>query len=107
MYKIEESTLTLEEIKEAREIVMRSELKVRRTPCFSVKKGEDICLFSEAETLQTTDWSEIWLKCENMQNTGSFKIRGVASQFARAGQYFRDQNIGTPDLVTMSAGGTF
>ena len=105
MYKIEGSTLTLEEIKEAREIVTRSELKVRRTPCFTVKRGEDVSLFSESETLQTSNWSEVWLKCENMQNTGSFKIRGVASQFARAGQYFREQNIGTPDLVTMSAGG--
>ena len=27
-------------------------------------------------------WERAWLKCENFQNTGSFKLRGVAAQFA-------------------------
>ena len=104
MYKVEQNLLTLEEIKEARDIVMNSELNVRRTPCFPVKKGDTISLFSGTETLQKTGWSEVWLKCENMQNTGSFKIRGVASQFARAVRWFNEEKVERAELVTMSAG---
>ena len=104
MYKVEQNLLTLEEIKEARDIVMNSELNVRRTPCFPVKNGDRISLFSGTETLQKTGWSEVWLKCENMQNTGSFKIRGVASQFAKAVQWFSQEKVETAELVTMSAG---
>ena len=104
MYKVEQNLLTLEEIRETRDIVMNSELKVRRTPCFPVKKGDTSSLFSGTETLQKTGWSEVWLKCENMQNTGSFKIRGVASQFAKAAKFFSDEKVETPELVTMSAG---
>ena len=104
MYKVEQNLLTLEEIKEARDIVMNSELNVRRTPCFPVKKGDTVSLFSGTETLQTTNWSEVWLKCENMQNTGSFKIRGVATQFAKAVKFFSEEKVDRPELVTMSAG---
>ena len=104
MYKVEENLLTLEEIKEARDVVRNSELNVRRTPCFPVKNGDVSSLFSETETLHNTDWSEVWLKCENMQNTGSFKIRGVASQFAKAVKFFSEEKVVRPELVTMSAG---
>ena len=104
MYKVEQNLLTLAEIKEARDIVRNSELNVRRTPCFPVKTGDTSSLFSGTETLQTTNWSEVWLKCENMQNTGSFKIRGVATQFAKAVKFFSEENVETPELVTMSAG---
>ena len=103
MYKVEENCLSLQQIKDAREIVRKSELKVRRTPCLPVKTGDEISLFSECEALQRSDWSEVWLKCENMQNTGSFKIRGVAAQFNRAAEFF-SQTEKTPELVTMSAG---
>ena len=104
MYKVEENCLTLDEIKEAREVVMKSELRVRRTPCFPIKSGAVSSLFSESEALEKSDWSEVWLKCENMQNTGSFKIRGVASQFHKAAEYLREKNESSPSLVTMSAG---
>lgn len=33
-------------------------------------------------------WAEVHLKCENMQNTGSFKIRGVAAQFEAVKKLF-------------------
>ena len=104
MYKVEQKLLTLEEIKETRDVVMASELNVRRTPCFPVKKGDMSSLFSGAGTLENTGWAEVWLKCENMQNTGSFKIRGVASQFAKAVKFFSEEKVDRPELVTMSAG---
>ena len=44
-------------------------------------------------------WERAWLKCENFQNTGSFKLRGVAAQFAAL-----DTAAAAAGLVTMSAG---
>ncbi|MGH0139031.1 UNVERIFIED_CONTAM: hypothetical protein FKN15_068162 [Acipenser sinensis] len=78
--------LTLEMLKEARDTVMNSPLGVVNTPL--------IPLSQTALPLDVT--YNLYIKMENMQRTGSFKIRGVANQFARRpkGGHF----------VTMSAG---
>ena len=49
-------------------------------------------------------WSQIWLKCENLQNTGSFKIRGVANQFEDLRIRFKNDGNKEQEIVTMSAG---
>jgi len=62
-------------------------------------------LFSNLGTFNQQDWSKVYLKCENLQNTGSFKLRGVSTQFAAAMKGFsREQKSGEVELVTMSAG---
>ncbi|XP_069086204.1 L-threonine ammonia-lyase-like isoform X2 [Pleurodeles waltl] len=70
---------------EARQRVKDSPLKVVRTPLINIKET----------TLSLKAECNLFLKLENMQNTGSFKIRGVANQFARAQQ---------GPFITMSAG---
>ncbi|XP_012680644.1 L-threonine dehydratase catabolic TdcB [Clupea harengus] len=78
--------ITLEILKEARETVRTSPLGVINTPMIPWSQT----------TLPLNVPCNIHIKMENMQRTGSFKIRGVANQFARrpAGGHF----------VTMSAG---
>ncbi|KAL2102523.1 hypothetical protein ACEWY4_001691 [Coilia grayii] len=78
--------LTLEMLKEARETVRFSPLGVINTPMIPLNQS----------TLQFSVPCNVHIKLENMQRTGSFKIRGVANQFARrpTGGHF----------VTMSAG---
>ena len=107
MYKVSDKLLTLDDIKSAEEVVRESKLKVRQTPCIQVRGGDgsQTCsLFSDIEEFNPDNWPEIWIKCENLQNTGSFKIRGVASQFDA---FTKSQGVGgdeNPGLVTMSAG---
>eukprot|EP00057_Strongylocentrotus_purpuratus_P018692 XP_011673166.1 PREDICTED: serine racemase-like [Strongylocentrotus purpuratus] len=44
---------------------------------------------------------DLSLKLENMQKTGSFKVRGLANQLAHIPQYMAKRQL---ELVTMSAG---
>ena len=97
--------MTIDDIKSAEKVVRESKLEVRHTPCIQVRGGSQTCsLFSDIEDFNSDNWSEIWLKCENLQNTGSFKIRGVASQFDAFASRQKDGDNEAPGLVTMSAG---
>ena len=72
MYKIKEALLTLDDIKSAEHVVRESQLRVRRTPCIRVRGEGGACsLFNESEAFSRDGWSQIWLKCENLQNTVS------------------------------------
>ncbi|XP_057711587.1 L-threonine dehydratase catabolic TdcB isoform X1 [Corythoichthys intestinalis] len=86
MAEVSADCVTLELLQEAKEMVRRSPLGVINTP---------MILWSQT-TLPVNKARSIYIKLENMQRTGSFKIRGVANQFARRpeGGHF----------VTMSAG---
>ncbi|XP_062374066.1 L-threonine ammonia-lyase isoform X1 [Sardina pilchardus] len=79
--------VTLEMLQEARETVRSSPLGVIHTPMIP---------WSQTALPLHGPACNIHIKLENMQRTGSFKIRGVANQFARRppGGHF----------VTMSAG---
>lgn len=79
-------SITVEMLREACETVKCSPLDVIRTPMIQWCQT----------TLPLNMSGQIHIKLENMQRTGSFKIRGVANQFARRpkGGHF----------VTMSAG---
>ncbi|XP_061663926.1 L-threonine ammonia-lyase-like [Syngnathoides biaculeatus] len=79
-------SLTLDLIREARETVRRSPLGVINTPMVPWSQT----------TLPAHKARSIYIKLENMQTTGSFKIRGVANQFAKRPKGGR--------FVTMSAG---
>ena len=57
-------TIPLSEIQAARQMIQPY---IRKTPLL------------EFETLGLRCGKRIWLKCENLQNTGSFKIRGAAN----------------------------
>ncbi|XP_034019271.1 L-threonine dehydratase catabolic TdcB isoform X2 [Thalassophryne amazonica] len=78
--------VTLELLIEARKTVQSSPLGVINTPMIPWCQT----------TLPLNIMSNIYIKLENMQRTGSFKVRGVANQFAKRpkGGHF----------VTMSAG---
>ncbi|KAJ8373743.1 hypothetical protein SKAU_G00043230 [Synaphobranchus kaupii] len=78
--------ITLQMLQAARETVRASPLGVINTPMISWSQT----------TLPLNIACDIHIKMENLQRTGSFKIRGVANQFARIpmGGHF----------VTMSAG---
>ncbi|XP_075907888.1 L-threonine ammonia-lyase-like [Nelusetta ayraudi] len=86
MGEVSADAVTLDLLREATETVRRSPLGVIKTP---------MILWSQT-TLPLNIQCHIHIKLENMQRTGSFKIRGVANQFARrqSGGHF----------VTMSAG---
>ena len=72
MYKIKEELLTLDDIKSAEHVVRESRLRVRQTPCIRVRGEEEACsLFTDSEAFSRDDWSQIWIKCENLQNTVS------------------------------------
>jgi len=58
------TNIPLSEIKAARELIAPY---IRRTPLI------------DFETLGTRTGKRIWMKCENLQRTGSFKIRGAAN----------------------------
>jgi len=77
--------------------VERSELEVRRTPCILVR-GDQACNILP-DLKHVKGWNRVYFKLENLQSTGSFKIRGVANQFER----IKDE-LGEGQLVTMSAG---
>ncbi|XP_078137519.1 L-threonine ammonia-lyase-like isoform X3 [Sander vitreus] len=86
MGEVSAEGLTLDLLREAREMVRSSPLGVINTPMIPWCQT----------TLPLDIHCNIHIKLENMQRTGSFKIRGVANQFARRpkGGHF----------VTMSAG---
>ncbi|KAM8883936.1 L-threonine ammonia-lyase [Synchiropus picturatus] len=79
-------SLTLDLLRDARQTVRSSPLGVLNTPTIPWSQT----------TLPPTSAASIHIKLENMQRTGSFKIRGVANQFARRPKGGR--------FVTMSAG---
>ncbi|XP_060933222.1 L-threonine dehydratase catabolic TdcB isoform X1 [Limanda limanda] len=86
MAEVSADAVTLDLLRDARETVRLSPLGVINTP-----------MIPWCQTTLPLDVNcNIHIKLENMQRTGSFKIRGVANQFARRpeGGYF----------VTMSAG---
>ncbi|KAF5906793.1 putative serine racemase, partial [Clarias magur] len=78
--------LTLKMLNDARETVMSSSLGVIKTPMI-------LCSHT---TLQLEVPCNAYLKLENMQRTGSYKIRGVANQFS--------QRSSVGNFVTISAG---
>ncbi|XP_074482175.1 L-threonine ammonia-lyase-like [Sebastes fasciatus] len=86
MGEVSADAVTLDLLREARETVRGSPLGVINTPMIPWCQT----------TLPLDVGCNIHIKLENMQRTGSFKIRGVANQFARRpkGGHF----------VTMSAG---
>ncbi|XP_052411242.1 phenylserine dehydratase [Carassius gibelio] len=86
MVDVSADSITLEMLREACVSVRCSPLDVINTPMIPWSQT----------TLPLNNPCNIHIKLENMQRTGSFKIRGVANQFARRlkGGYF----------VTMSAG---
>ncbi|XP_028256631.1 uncharacterized protein LOC114432667 [Parambassis ranga] len=86
MGEVSVDSVTLDLLKEARETVRSSPLGVIHTPMIAWHQT----------TLPLMVNCNIQIKLENMQTTGSFKIRGVANQFARRpkGGHF----------VTLSAG---
>ncbi|XP_068163137.1 L-threonine ammonia-lyase [Antennarius striatus] len=86
MDEVSVDTVTLDLLREARETVRSSPLGVINTPLIPWCQT----------TLPLNINCNIHIKLENMQRTGSFKIRGVANQFAKRpkGGHF----------VTMSAG---
>ncbi|XP_031721466.1 uncharacterized protein LOC116393354 [Anarrhichthys ocellatus] len=86
MGEVSADPITLDLLREARETVSSSPLGVINTPMIPWCQT----------TLPLDIRCNIHIKLENMQRTGSFKIRGVANQFARRpkGGHF----------VTMSAG---
>ena len=89
--------LGLEELEGARKVVESSSLEVRRTPCLLVR-GEQACNILPDmkhvegwnrcyECFEKSSWYfmpplylRVYFKLENLQSTGSFKIRGVANQ---------------------------
>ncbi|XP_018556041.1 L-threonine dehydratase catabolic TdcB [Lates calcarifer] len=81
-----EDAVTLDLLREARETVRNSPLGVINTPMIPWCQT----------TLPLNISCNIHIKLENMQRTGSFKIRGVANQFARRSK--------DGHFVTMSAG---
>jgi len=73
-------------------------LKVRRTPCILVR-GEHACNILP-DMKHVKGWNRVYFKLENLQSTGSFKIRGVANQFEKVKAELGEDG----QLVTMSAG---
>jgi len=111
MYKTCDNLLDRKDFETAYEIVEKSNLNVRRTPCLQIRSDSDedeVCkLFSDLGNFNQQGWSKVFLKCENLQNTGSFKLRGVSTQFAAALKEFSglsQKKCGELELVTMSAG---
>merc|ERR1711936_213479 len=95
---VDMALLSLDELKEAQKVVERSSLGVRRTPCILVR-GDQACeILPDME--HVGGWSRVYFKLENLQSTGSFKIRGVANQFERVKAELGKEGR----LVTMSAG---
>lgn len=76
--------LTKEDFAEARRRVAPS---VHRTPLLSFR------------TLGRATGANAWLKCENLQKTGSFKVRGALNAVASLGRRELDRGV-----VTISAG---
>lgn len=88
----EDGLITFEEIKEARQNVAESRLGVVRTPLLKHVTQ----MFPQIP--QSVD---LYLKLENMQTTGSFKLRGIANQM----KFLPDEvKKGDKKLITMSAG---
>ncbi|CAI5635712.1 uncharacterized protein srr isoform X2 [Oreochromis niloticus] len=73
MGEVSADAVTLDMLREARETVRSSPLGVINTPMIAWSQT----------TLPLSISCNIHIKLENMQRTGSFKIRGVANQFAR------------------------
>ncbi|XP_061523860.1 L-threonine dehydratase catabolic TdcB-like [Phycodurus eques] len=86
MGEVSADSITMDLLREARETVRRSPLGVINTPMIPWSQT----------TLPAHKANSIYIKLENMQTTGSFKIRGVANQFARRPKGGR--------FVTMSSG---
>ena len=106
MYEATDKLLTLEDLKSAQDIVTRSKLNVRRTPCILLRNEGGRCcsLFSENQNFNSDNWGQIWIKCENFQTTGSFKIRGLASQIEAFKKFCEFNAKNEVSMVTMSAG---
>ncbi|XP_051976468.1 L-threonine dehydratase biosynthetic IlvA [Xyrauchen texanus] len=86
MGDVSANSITLQMLRGACETVRCSPLDVINTPMISWRQT----------TLPLNASCNIHIKLENMQRTGSFKIRGVANQFA--------QRLNGAHFVTMSAG---
>ncbi|KAF6730884.1 Phenylserine dehydratase [Oryzias melastigma] len=86
MDEVSADAVTLDLLRGARETVRASPLGVIQTPMISWSQT----------TLPLSISCDVHIKLENLQRTGSFKIRGVANQFAR--------RPSSGHFVTMSAG---
>ncbi|XP_033745239.1 serine racemase-like isoform X1 [Pecten maximus] len=86
----EQGLVTLDDVLRAKEVLKSSSLGVCRTP-----------LIKNTDMFPGLENSEVYLKLENMQTTGSFKIRGVANQMAVIPE---EVKRGEKKLVTISAG---
>ncbi|XP_060074158.1 L-threonine dehydratase catabolic TdcB-like isoform X1 [Ylistrum balloti] len=86
----EQGLITLEDVRKAREVLANSSLGVCKTP-----------LIKNTNMFPGLENAEVYLKLENMQTTGSFKIRGVASQMAIIPD---DVKRREKKLITISAG---
>lgn len=80
--------ITIDDIRDAQTFLRG---KIHRTPLFSSH------LLGRATTPQT----QLWLKAENLQKTGSFKPRGVLYKLSRLTPEERERG-----LITVSAGNT-
>lgn len=87
--------ITKEDILSARQRIKNGPLTVFHTPCIEVNNDEKgLCMFDFGHSKTT-----LFLKLESMQNTRSFKIRGVSNQFQ-----VHDVATSKKSFVTMSAG---
>ena len=111
MYTVSDKLLDEEALAVAATAVRESELEVRVTPCLLAGGTAASCnLFTQGlenmaqpssaisdiswqlPAQPDRQWDEVHLKCENMQNTGSFKIRGVAAQFEAVKKLFSSKS---------------
>ncbi|XP_078340949.1 L-threonine dehydratase catabolic TdcB-like isoform X2 [Crassostrea virginica] len=88
----DDDVVTIDDIKRARDIIMASPLKVRKTPLLKNMTS----YFPELDPSLNLN-----MKLESLQSTGSFKIRGVANQMASLPEEVKS---GEKKLITMSAG---
>jgi len=91
---LEENIVTLDQIHKAHSF-LRDSAEVVRTPVLS--HMQDLFTDNSGNTFKDID---IYMKMENMQTTGSFKIRGVVNQMHKVTERHGDDCR----LITMSAG---
>ena len=72
--------LTLNRLNEAR---LRIEGRVHRTPLL------------QSQTLSTRIGAPVWLKCENLQKTGAFKVRGALNRLLTLSDEERARGVST------------
>src|SRR3989338_5136743 len=87
--------LTADRLRQAILEVKRSKLTIRKTPLLVVDR-------SQSALVRKLGLNKLFLKLENLQLCGSFKIRGIVNFLAVQG--LNDDLEKKPRFVTMSAG---